>query len=68
MWEGGHRARPGSRRASPAIPAASTISGTSFTIGGRVLAARAQELGLMLREGILKENIDGEALLWAYNR
>ena len=25
-------------------------------------------LGLMLREGILKENIDGEALLWAYNR
>ncbi|MCK5658854.1 MAG: cobaltochelatase subunit CobT, partial [Alphaproteobacteria bacterium] len=25
-------------------------------------------LGLMLREGLLKENIDGEALLWAYNR
>ena len=25
-------------------------------------------LGLMLREGILKENIDGEALLWAANR
>ena len=22
----------------------------------------------MLREGILKENIDGEALLWAHNR
>ena len=22
----------------------------------------------MLREGLLKENIDGEALLWAYNR
>jgi cobaltochelatase CobT len=27
-----------------------------------------RHLGLMLREGILKENIDGEALLWAYNR
>jgi cobaltochelatase CobT len=27
-----------------------------------------RSLGLMLREGILKENIDGEALLWAYNR
>lgn len=27
-----------------------------------------KNLGLMLREGILKENIDGEALLWAYNR
>jgi cobaltochelatase CobT len=25
-------------------------------------------LGLMLREGILKENIDGEALVWAHQR
>ena len=25
-------------------------------------------LGLMMREGLLKENIDGEALLWAHNR
>jgi len=27
-----------------------------------------QALGLMLREGLLKENIDGEGLLWAHNR
>ncbi len=27
-----------------------------------------KNLGLMLREGLLKENIDGEALLWAHNR
>ncbi len=27
-----------------------------------------QNLGLMLREGLLKENIDGEALLWAQQR
>ena len=27
-----------------------------------------RNLGLMLREGILKENIDGEALLWAHHR
>ena len=27
-----------------------------------------RSLGLMLREGILKENIDGEALIWAYQR
>ena len=27
-----------------------------------------QNLGLLLREGILKENIDGEALIWANNR
>ena len=25
-------------------------------------------IGLMMREGLLKENIDGEALLWAYKR
>ena len=27
-----------------------------------------RNLGLMLREGLLKENIDGEALMWAHNR
>jgi len=27
-----------------------------------------KNLGLMLREGLLKENIDGEALLWAHGR
>ncbi len=27
-----------------------------------------KNLGLMLREGLLKENIDGEALLWGYRR
>jgi cobaltochelatase CobT len=27
-----------------------------------------KNLGLMMREGLLKENIDGEALLWAHQR
>ena len=27
-----------------------------------------KNLGLMMREGLLKENIDGEALMWAHNR
>ena len=27
-----------------------------------------RNLGLMMREGLLKENIDGEALAWAYSR
>ncbi len=27
-----------------------------------------KNLGLMMREGLLKENIDGEALIWAHNR
>ena len=27
-----------------------------------------KNLGLMLKEGLLKENIDGESILWAFNR
>ena len=27
-----------------------------------------KNLGLMMREGLLKENIDGEALIWAHQR
>jgi cobaltochelatase CobT len=27
-----------------------------------------KNIGIMLKEGILKENIDGEAILWAHNR
>jgi len=27
-----------------------------------------RNLGLMMRKGLLKENIDGEALIWAFNR
>jgi cobaltochelatase CobT len=27
-----------------------------------------QNIGLMMKEGLLKENIDGEAIVWAYNR
>jgi cobaltochelatase CobT len=27
-----------------------------------------KNLGLMLKEGLLKENIDGEAIVWAHNR
>ena len=27
-----------------------------------------KNIGLMLKEGLLKENIDGEALMWAFNK
>lgn len=32
------------------------------------LSRARRNLGLMLKDGILKENIDGEAVLWAYSR
>ena len=34
----------------------------------RALPYLRRNLGLMMREGLLKENIDGEALLWAHAR
>ena len=43
--------------------------GTSSTRSADAPWRRARRnLGLMMREGLLKENIDGEALLWAHNR
>ena len=36
--------------------------------GNAPIRRSRRNLGLMLKEGILKENIDGEALVWAYNR
>ena len=36
--------------------------------GNEPLRRARRKLGLMLREGLLKENIDGEALLWAHQR
>ena len=32
------------------------------------MARARKNLGLMMREGLLKENIDGEALDWAHKR
>ena len=36
--------------------------------GDAPLRRAHKNFGLMLKEGILKENIDGEALVWAHNR
>ena len=37
-------------------------------VGGRSWRRTRRNLGLMMREELLKENIDGEALIWAHNR
>ena len=67
-WKGGQCARAlARRRQAGQSRAGSTICATSSTSRPtRRGAARARTLGLMLREGMLKENIDGEALLWAH--
>ena len=49
--------------------AASTTCATSSTSRADAPWRRARKnLGLMMREGLLKENIDGEALDWAHKR
>ena len=32
------------------------------------MAPVKKNMGLMLKEGLLKENIDGEALIWAFKK
>ncbi|WP_162654769.1 cobaltochelatase subunit CobT [Lentilitoribacter sp. Alg239-R112] len=39
-----------------------------YKSGDVPLRRARRNLGLMMREGLLKENIDGEALIWAHNR
>jgi cobaltochelatase CobT len=48
-------------------PGRSTTCATS-SINPPTHHGGAQDLGLMMREGLLKENIDGEALDWAHKR
>ena len=62
-------ARPGSPPSRPRCRAGSTICATSSTSPPtRPGGGRAPNLGLMMKEGLLKENIDGEALEWAHRR
>ena len=58
------RFRPGSQP----IPAGSTICAISSTRRPTRPGGARKNLGLMMREGLLKENIDGEALEWAHQR
>ena len=39
-----------------------------YKSGDAPMRRTRKNMGLMLKEGILKENIDGEALVWAHNR
>ena len=68
-WKGGQAREKWLKDGKPPIPAGSTICATSSTSRPTHPWRRARRnLGLMMREGLLKENIDGEALLWAHNR
>ena len=58
-------------RSTPASAAASTPAPaypSTYKAADAPWRRARRNLGLMIREGLLKENIDGEALLWAHNR
>ena len=68
-WKGGQSRVQWTNEGRPAIPG--RLNDTRHIIyknADAPLRRTRNNLGLMLKEGILKENIDGEALLWAYRR
>jgi len=64
----GRAARSGSRRQVSASRAPQRFEAHHLQARRRTVARTRRNLGLMMREGLLKENIDGEALMWAHQR
>ena len=68
-WKGGQSRELWQQAGKPAMPGRLNDLRHIIYKPADVPWRRARKsLGLMLREGILKENIDGEALLWAHER
>ena len=66
-WKGGRAKKIGSRRARR-CRGGSPIAPCDLQSADAPRRSARRNLGLMMREGLLKENIDGEALMWAYDR
>ncbi len=68
-WKGGKSREAWLRAGKPPSPGRLNDLRHVIYKGAETPWRRARRnLGLMLREGLLKENIDGEALLWAWRR
>ncbi len=69
MWKGGQAREAWLHQNKPAQPGRlNDLRHIIYKSADAPWRRARRKLGLMLREGILKENIDGEALLWAHNR
>jgi cobaltochelatase CobT len=69
MWKGGQSRESWINAGKPANPGRlNDLRHIIYKSADAPWRRARKNLGLMLREGILKENIDGEALLWAHNR
>lgn len=68
-WKGGKSRKKWMENGSPANPGRlNDLRHIIYKPADMGWKMARRNLGLMLKEGILKENIDGEAVLWAYNR
>ena len=69
QWKGGQSRRLWTDSGKPATPGRlNDLRHIIYKAADMPWRRARRNLGLMLREGILKENIDGEALAWAHNR
>jgi cobaltochelatase CobT len=68
-WKGGQSREKWLGAAKPANPGRlNDLRHVVYKAADEPWRRARKNLGLMLREGLLKENIDGEALDWAYRR
>ena len=69
MWKGGQSRERWIAQGKPAQPGRlNDLRHIVYKAADTPWRRARRKLGLMLREGLLKENIDGEALLWAHER
>ncbi len=68
-WKGGQSRELWAKKSKPKTPGRlNDLRHIIYKSGDTHWRQAKNNLGLMLKEGLLKENIDGEAILWAYNR
>ena len=68
-WKGGKSREEWIKKGKPSNPGRlNDLRHIIYKAGDAPWRRAKKNLGLLLREGILKENVDGEALQWAYNR
>jgi cobaltochelatase CobT len=68
-WKGGQSRELWQEAGKPSFPGRlNDLRHVIYKPADAPMRRARKSLGLMLREGILKENIDGEALIWAHNR
>jgi cobaltochelatase CobT len=68
-WKGGQSREKWLASGKPALPGRlNDLRHIIYKKADEPMRRARKSLGLMMREGLLKENIDGEALIWAHNR